>query len=122
MTSRATPNKRLGSNDIRFSQTTYDSRIYGPTNFHNIELFDCEAAFGSGPDKLVLKGRFSLNDVYVSKNMRRELQLQVYAPKGSVRLHARNSDVWDRCEIFLAHDQLDSLVEALLKIKTREVI
>jgi len=96
---------------------TYESVVYGPTEGFNLELFECEAAFGCGPDKLVLKGRFSLNDVYVSKNERRELQIQVYAPRGSVTLHSRNSDVWDRCEIFLAHSQIDALVEALLKMK-----
>ena len=96
---------------------TYPSLVYGPTEGYNIELGECEAAFGSGPDKMVLRGRFSLNDVYVDKNQRRECQLQVYAPKGTVLRAPRNSDVWDRCEIFLHYDDLDALIEGLLKLK-----
>lgn len=96
---------------------TYPSARYGPTVGLNLELGEVKATFGCGPDKLVLVGRLSLNDVYTDKYQRRECQLQVYAPKGSARRALRNSDVWDRCEIFLTHDDLDALIEGLLKIK-----
>jgi len=95
----------------------YESPIYGPTEFHNVEFGDAKAITGIESQRIVIEGKMSIN-VVDSVKWGREVHIQIYAPSHEVE--KRNPSRWSRTEIYFPIRDLGKLIDALVRIQLRE--
>ena len=95
----------------------YESEVYGPTEFRNVEFGDAKAVTGIESQRIVIEGKMSIN-VVDSAKWGREVHIQVYAPQH--RVERRNPSGWSRTEIYFPLRDLNKLIEALIKLEVEE--
>jgi len=95
----------------------YDSVVYGPTEFKNVEFGNAKALTGYNTQRIIIDGHMSVNLVE-SVKYGREVHIQVYSSEH--RVERRNPSKWSRTEIYFPVEALDRLIEALIKIKIGE--
>ena len=103
---------------LSYKTNLYSSQKYGDTTGLNLQLprlVNAAATFGN--QKVIFKKvPFSLNAVHSDKENEDQLQFQTFS-KDFQLVERWVDSVWNRTEIFLPLDQIDPLVDALLRLK-----